>query len=53
MKDFFFKPDMSSVDCVLFAIAAHELSRGDLFASAMIFAGATLVHMITTDRWYE
>lgn len=53
MKDFFFKPDMSYVDCILFSVAAHGFASGDFAAPAVIILIGLIIHMCTTNRWYD
>lgn len=53
MKDFFFKPDMSYVDCIFLSVAAHGFAQGDFAAPVIIMLVGLITHMLTTNRWYD
>lgn len=53
MKDFFFKPDMSYVDCIFLAVSAHGFAKGDFLAPVIIVMIGVAIHLATTNRWYD
>lgn len=53
MKDFFFKPEYSWLDSVMFGACAIEFSHGNFGLFFVLTVCGLSIHLLTTKRFYD